>query len=755
MKIVAQEPFQVGMLPTSFDPPAFVGCFIAKAAFQLKPGGIATPLEEPEGVSGDVYVDDDLAKALLYPSDFVPKKARVDVVLLGTAHAPGKAPLPQLDVGLRLGPIAKTLRIFGKRPWKQGLLGRSPGGPAELFALQPLGYEFAIGGTGSKLNPVGMGLEGDEMPRIEDPKSLLTKPRADAPPGFGPIPLAWPQRFDHVGSYRGNYVKERWPWFPTDFDFAAFNAAPRDQQIEGALKGDEEIVLENLHPEHSTYRSRLPGLRLRMFAKVRQADVFQLREIPVRLDTVWIDMSKEKLVLVWRGHMNVSTPKMREIANLLVWTEPLTEKPKPIEHYEEVLAANLASQIEPAEPPEPPDEADDGSFDASFAAMDKEFAGAEASLGALAADAEKAIAKDKLPVIATPKSPADELRAVLASAGDLIPDQVASLEAMIAEIDGAEAEFAAMDKEFAAAFPEEPTADDLLSGKAGPPPYMLDGMDLSGRDLTKLDLRGSSLMKANLAGANLAGVRLDKADLTRADLSGANLTGAFLNDADLTEANVEGVKIAGASLVNATLSKLKLAGVDLTGCDASKADFSGSSFAGAKLERAKFVSADLSDCILEGADARSADFTRTLMSGVKAAKANFEGANWSHAAANENADLTGANLRGIQGIKSVFESAILDRADFSRAILKNAQFGEASLVETNFDRCDLTGASFDDANATGCKLTRANLLRASFERTDLTGANLEGSNAYEAGFWLTKTKDVRLAGTNVRKTLLD
>ncbi len=36
----------------------------------------------------------------------------------------------------------------------------------------------------------------------------------------------WTQRYSKIGNYKGNYLKERWPWFPKDFDWGYFNAAP-------------------------------------------------------------------------------------------------------------------------------------------------------------------------------------------------------------------------------------------------------------------------------------------------------------------------------------------------------------------------------------------------------------------------------------------------------------------------------------------------------------------------------------------------
>jgi len=37
-------------------------------------------------------------------------------------------------------------------------------------------------------------------------------------------------------------------------------------------------------------------------------------EVRSRLDTVWVDLAAERLVLLWRGVIRVRSPRMREIA---------------------------------------------------------------------------------------------------------------------------------------------------------------------------------------------------------------------------------------------------------------------------------------------------------------------------------------------------------------------------------------------------------------------------------------------------------
>ncbi len=86
---------------------------------------------------------------------------------------------------------------------------------------------------------------------------------------------------------------------PEDLDAAYFNAAPRDQQLDG-LRGDERILLGNLHPAHAELVTCLPGLR--PFAIVERTALAPAR-LALRADTLWIDGSRGIAAVVWRGQV--------------------------------------------------------------------------------------------------------------------------------------------------------------------------------------------------------------------------------------------------------------------------------------------------------------------------------------------------------------------------------------------------------------------------------------------------------------------
>jgi uncharacterized protein YjbI with pentapeptide repeats len=757
---------------SSLKPKQLSATFVVKATYRLKNGAAPEVIEDsdeldapkPESFSGDRYADDDPTKQLLYGGDFAPFKPRADLVVLGVAHAPAGTPVRQLRTAIHVGKLSKVLTAYGKRAWRQGLMGRSGTTEPEPFVSLPLAYDQALGGPASRKNPVGVGATGEDAPRIEDPRFPILSPRdAHDPAGFAPISAAWLPRAAPNGSYRGNWTKERWPWLPADFDYGYFNMAPRDQQIDGYLGGDEELRFENLHTSVPDYRCRLPGVRVRCFALIRGLKKEeQFREVPMNLDTLWIDMAGEKMVLIWRGLAEVRTPKMKEVEHVLAWHEPLTEPRKSLDHYRQLLAEQLhpAAEDEP-QAPEVPEDDWEPAFDREIAEMKQEIEEAEKKLleQSAAAKAELiAAGADPSSLEPPPASAPIDYAALLPPGDGLTPEELAKHEQAVAEAKEAEAKFAAMDQEFEKEFPEPPTREELLARAAATGDLSgldLSGMDLSGQKWPGINLSNCDLGKTNFAGSELIGANLRGANLSGANLAGVNFSRANLDEADLNEAILEGAILTQTSLNGTTLAGLSLAGVDFSGSSGRQPDFNASDLSKACMIDVNFYAADFSGCKLAGANCVGARLERADFDGTKAPEINFEGAELPKMNADPETDFTRANFKSVVAPKASFEGTTLDRADFSRAKLNGAQFGDASLREANFDRADMSGAALDDAVLIKAKLTNANLLRANLERADLTGADLRGSNLYEAGLWEARLQDANLDKAIVKRTLLE
>jgi hypothetical protein len=117
---------------------------ITKQSWQLMPGGGMRPLDKPRPARvGDRFQGRPIFSAIDLPTDLIPFKPHGEIVICG--HARSAVPRPHWDVEVALGDWSKSLRVFGPRNWRQGVLGWSVSDPA-LTQLARLDYAAAYGG---------------------------------------------------------------------------------------------------------------------------------------------------------------------------------------------------------------------------------------------------------------------------------------------------------------------------------------------------------------------------------------------------------------------------------------------------------------------------------------------------------------------------------------------------------------------------------------------------------------------------------
>jgi uncharacterized protein YjbI with pentapeptide repeats len=131
-----------------------------------------------------------------------------------------------------------------------------------------------------------------------------------------------------------------------------------------------------------------------------------------------------------------------------------------------------------------------------------------------------------------------------------------------------------------------------------------------------------------------------------------------------------------------------------------------------RLARGSLQCADLTGANLSGLDLVQADLTSVL-----APNANFSGAGLGQA------DLTGAVLRGANLQNADLTQATLTGADLSGADLTNAHLIQLEAAGVNLSNAELSGADFTQAT-----LNQANLSGADVDRADFTQAELGGAN---------------------------
>lgn len=808
MKIKNTTPFLVGSKVTSREPPQPEMVVVVRGTYSLTPGA---PLEPIEGLdqgflTADVFEegDEDRSGTVLYPSDFADFKPVADVMFRGTCHAPGGDAVQECEVGFGVGDFSKTLLVIGPRPW-QGPARIPFGAPGEPdpFVSQSLDYEFAYGGEGFDANPVGCGRGDATAPNVEDPDDRLSRTNRPAgPAGFGPLNSSWAPRARKVGKkYGKSYVRERAPWFSEDFDWTHFNAAPEDQQIDGYLRGDETLWFQNLHPEHAKFEVALPGLRTRVF--VRDVEE-RFREVPMVLDTLFVDGDEGTVTLTWRGLEPVLETDLTDITSALVISEPLDAAPEPAENFSVRLA-----EFEAMRPGfDQLDEDVREKFEAAMQAKEEIDAAAEeaeggkldiaAALAPLAAllpgmeekiDALTSLASDAASVTEGTEAPVDipgQLAEALAPSQPIpptgtpfAPDQVPALgleeplqkvvemveqQSAIADaegftIHGLDQFYEAMQNPGLALIapnfvpPKLPGAEEEeapeTEAPAIEPKEELNDQDLRDRDFTGADLENANLSNSDLSGVSLAGANLRNARLTGAKVEGADFTGADLTRAVLIQAKAANANFEGTTLHQSSFIEADLAGATFNGMKAFQTSWVGASLDGTRLEDASFLLCDLNSAKLAGASFARSKLERTSIHEAEAAGAIFADAEIDMVSFMK-ANLEDASFERATGARMSFHTANLDGANFSRCAFDTALFFEASAVGANFLHANLRGARLYRTQLQNAELVEMNLFEADLSHADLGGACLDGSNLYGALFNEANLEDVDLSDVDTR-----
>lgn len=287
-----------------------------------EPGAQVRLVDEP-------WEPDAEQSSIRLPTDMFLRKPSTDVVVVGSAVAPGRKPVKELDVWVRVGPVSKRLRVFGTRVWFAGALGMTLTAP-QPFQELPLRWEYAYGGMDvsnpkkaahEPRNPLGRGVAADPKtlvhqpgPQIEDPEALISSPRSrPAPAGVGAIGPQFEPRLRYAGTYDDRWQKERMPLPPLDFDERHNQVAAPGLICPSYLRGGEPVELVGLNAE-GPLQFELPKLVFHVGSQTAQG---QQEHRPV-LDTVLLEPNAQRLELTWRAVVPVPK-RARELKAITVF----------------------------------------------------------------------------------------------------------------------------------------------------------------------------------------------------------------------------------------------------------------------------------------------------------------------------------------------------------------------------------------------------------------------------------------------------
>ena len=309
-----------------------------KGTFTLPKNGEEARLSDEQVplVEADVSTGEPGYSATLYESDYALRKPRCDVLLNGSAYAPRGKPATKVPVSLKVGPVAKAFNVVGNRFWEKNLTGVNAT-PPKPFTVMPISYDNAFGGSDNTheneskhkahmMNPIGVGfhanlneefINGKPLPNTEELKHPVTEPIGKYKPmSLGSIGRGWEPRYKFAGTYNQNWIDNVFPFLPSDFKDAYYQAAPLDQQID-YLRGGEEVVLQNLTPEGYT-RFQIPQVQVPVAFFFKKRETQKTNGVA---DTLVLEPNKDCFTITWRASIPLKK-NMFEVIQVLAGEMP-------------------------------------------------------------------------------------------------------------------------------------------------------------------------------------------------------------------------------------------------------------------------------------------------------------------------------------------------------------------------------------------------------------------------------------------------
>ena len=312
-------------------------------------GTLAYAREQTELATQDQWSGAVNDSSPLWESDLAPYKPKCDVLVVNAVSRPpssGQA-AKRWPCGLALqwGEYAtgtntgghtkpaqaktqtwtKKLSVTGARHF--GLLGLSEPQPSAEVAIswqnafggqdkRPATDEYKADGSLKKAagadhwktderNPVGVGLNqsrGERGPQIEvfeQPYSAGLGQGKYPPVALSAMGKTWLPRRALAGTYDNAWLKDQWPLPPMDFDYAYWNCAPQDQQVDYLPPGTKMMLL-NLYGGTEPWSAQLPMHQLFMAAAVMREGKVDWDEEAMNLDTLVIDLAAQQVYATHR-----------------------------------------------------------------------------------------------------------------------------------------------------------------------------------------------------------------------------------------------------------------------------------------------------------------------------------------------------------------------------------------------------------------------------------------------------------------------
>jgi hypothetical protein len=251
------------------------------------------------------------------------RRGGVDLLIFGSARAPGGRATPKVEVRFSVGDVVVGVDVYGERLWTSGFGTQlRPSAPA-AFVERPLSLAYAYGGTqpwdGLEVpfmsNPEGKGFyteaanaRGQPLPNIEDPRRPIQAWSDQPDPvGVGLCPRGFGPRVQRSVSFdeRG-LLNELRPSF--------FNEAFPDMVVSEVTSG--AVCRVYGVREDAPLAFRVPTLPLCAHIDIGDTHVERLLQI----DQIGVEPDLSRVFVTYRFPFRYTVTRMQPRACLLRWS---------------------------------------------------------------------------------------------------------------------------------------------------------------------------------------------------------------------------------------------------------------------------------------------------------------------------------------------------------------------------------------------------------------------------------------------------
>jgi hypothetical protein len=329
LELTNETPFQVERA-IQLDPEGGAHwVVIAKSTYAIDPSGrlALADVQEPVCTAAE-FRGEAGASSLLREVEMTYAHPGTDVIVQGTAYAPGGYPVRELAVRISAGPLRVERTVVGDRVWWDAP-GRIAATDPVPFESMPLPYERAYGGDAGNgdfdpRNPVGKGHVGSgqspvdrALPNLEHPARRIRSPGdRPKPAGLGAVAAHWLPRRDLAGTYDASWQAAKAPLYPDDFQVQFFSCASEGLHAAQPFVGGEAVRLEGL--------TRDGLLAFAIPREVLQVDTWAdggRRTQPVSIARIIVEPDARRLIVVRRSSLYCGA-RARQVKRSLVTYKP-------------------------------------------------------------------------------------------------------------------------------------------------------------------------------------------------------------------------------------------------------------------------------------------------------------------------------------------------------------------------------------------------------------------------------------------------